>query len=80
MNNHMRECLDCAQQLEEANRVINSGRGTQVFSVAISYLNRFDLESAKQVVETDFDKLYQYPEAYPVLLKIGFVPDYRIDP
>ena len=60
---------DLIAQLEEMQKQINDGRGSQTVHYIIDYLKSGDSESAKIVFMTDGDKLYQYPEAYEVLKK-----------
>lgn len=60
--------------LREMGILHNGERGIGVFHSAIAYLKRDDLESAKVVLLTDRDKLWQYPGLVDSLIKVKLLP------
>jgi len=56
------DCLRAARIIHAQNLETNVPRGSMTAKTIISYLDRFDLESAKAVYRNDGDKVYQYPK------------------
>jgi hypothetical protein len=60
-----------ADQLDELQSVANNGRGVSCVRTVITYLRRGDFDSAKAVIETEHDKIENYPEIVQVLEERG---------
>jgi hypothetical protein len=63
--------LQMADQLDELQSVANNGRGVSCVRTVITYLRRGDFDSAKAVIETEHDKIENYPEIVQVLEERG---------
>lgn len=61
------------EKIENLNRTVNEGRGSQVLRSAVLSLRRGDLEGARVLCTLDHDKLYQYPGVLDFLIENGLI-------
>ena len=58
----MIRCVEAAEQIREANKTANEGRGSGTAEILCGFLDKLDMEGARAFHEYDGDKLRQYPK------------------
>lgn len=66
----MNDLSEMARQLEEAQALLNNGRGVTCVRSMVTYLNRGDLRSAQYIRQNEGDKTRMYPELEQTLEKL----------